>query len=130
MRQQERRLTTFPTTQNENQSRFGLNLMCFTRTNSKQPQVSSLFCRAKRGKKNPTCGHNAPQTNRQVLGLSLRVSDQRVLWVRRYVGTRNTFCGHFKCDLGTLQSALSGSVSFFFFTAWGLCHKLVREALR
>lgn len=55
-----------------------------------------------------------------------RVPDQRVLWVKWYISTRNTFCGHFKCYLGTLLSAPSGSVSKYFlflFTVWGLSHK-------
>lgn len=48
---------------------------------------------------------NASLTIRQALG----APHQWVLHVKRSVGTRNKFCGHFKSDLGPLPLAPSGS---------------------
>ena len=47
-----------------------------------------------------------------------RVPDQRVLWVKWYISTRNTFCGHSGDDLSTSLSTPSGStflnISYFY----------------
>lgn len=100
-------------------------LMCRTTMDWGWLQVSSLVCQAKWEKN--TCGHNVPQTNRQVLGLSQSPRSTGVVGKMIHQYKKNI--------LRSLQMlfrdlAPSGSVSKYFlflFTVWGLSHKSGRR---